>query len=183
MKEFAYPWSWDACVDSHTLPWGFPAYASGKESGCQCGRHKRHGFHPWVGKIPWRRAWQPIPVFLPGESQGQRNLMGYSPQGHRESDIAEVWLNTRAHLAIQTVRYLKACVCPIERMIYLLSPPCSLTFELNKHGFRNNKVKLLSSLPFLLYDALWISHGQENQVLLFITDTQSGLCPWACITG
>ena len=36
-------------------------------------------FDPWVGKIPWRRKWQPTPVFLPGESHGRRNLMGYSP--------------------------------------------------------------------------------------------------------
>ena len=37
------------------------------------------GFDPWVGKIPWKRAWQPTPVFLPGESPGQRSLVGYSP--------------------------------------------------------------------------------------------------------
>ena len=49
----------------------------------QCGRP---GFDPWVGKIPWRRAWQPTPVFLPGESHGQRSLVGYSPRGHKESD-------------------------------------------------------------------------------------------------
>ena len=52
--------------------------ASGQESTCQCRRPKRRGFNPWVRKIPWRRAWQPIPVFLPGESHGQRNLAGYS---------------------------------------------------------------------------------------------------------
>ena len=46
-------------------------------------------FHPWVGKTPWRREWQPTLVFLPGESHGQRNLEGYSPQGHRESDTME----------------------------------------------------------------------------------------------
>ena len=40
-------------------------------------------FDPWVGKIPWKRKWQPTPVFLPGESQGQRSLAGYSPWGHR----------------------------------------------------------------------------------------------------
>ena len=45
-----------------------PGGASGKEPTCQCRRHKRHGFDPWVGKIPWRRAWQPTPVFLPGEA-------------------------------------------------------------------------------------------------------------------
>ena len=52
----------------------------------QCGRP---GFDPWVGKIPWRRKWKPTPVFLPGESHGQRSLVGYSPQGHKESDTTE----------------------------------------------------------------------------------------------
>ena len=44
-------------------------------------RHKRHGLVSWVGKIPWRRAWQPAPVFLPGKSHGQRSLVGCSPWG------------------------------------------------------------------------------------------------------
>ena len=52
----------------------------------QCGIPR---FNPWVGKIPWRRKWQPIPVFLPGESHGQRSLVGYSPQGRKESDMTE----------------------------------------------------------------------------------------------
>ena len=54
---------------------GFPGSSAGKESACQC---RRHGFIPWVGKIPWRRKWQPTPVFLPGKSHRQRNLAGYS---------------------------------------------------------------------------------------------------------
>ena len=45
---------------------------------------------PWVGKIPWRRAWPPTPVFLPGESHGQRSLEGYGSQGHKKSDKTEV---------------------------------------------------------------------------------------------
>ena len=53
-----------------------PRWLSGKELVCQ---HRRGRFDPWVGKIPWRRKWQPIPVFLPGKSQGQRSLEGYSP--------------------------------------------------------------------------------------------------------
>ena len=65
---------------------GFPGGASGKESTCQYGRYKRHRFDPWVRKILWRRAWQPTPVFPPGESQGQRSLVGYSAWGHKESD-------------------------------------------------------------------------------------------------
>ena len=57
----------------HYLPGG----ASGKEPACQCRRHKRQGFDPWVRKILWRRKWQSIPVFLPGEFHGQRSLAGY----------------------------------------------------------------------------------------------------------
>ena len=53
--------------------------ASGKEPTCQCRRHKRCGFNPWVGKIPWGRAWQPTPVSFPGESRGQRSLVGKCP--------------------------------------------------------------------------------------------------------
>ena len=49
----------------------------------------RGGFNPWDGKIPWRRAWQPTPVLLPGESHGQRSLAGYSPWGPKESDMTE----------------------------------------------------------------------------------------------
>ena len=55
-----------------TLPWWF----SGKESACQC---RRHRFNPWSRKIPWRRKWQPAPVLLPGKSCGPRSLVGYSP--------------------------------------------------------------------------------------------------------
>ena len=62
---------------------GFPGGTSGKELSCQCRRHKRHEFDPWVRKMPWRRAWQSAPVFLPGESHGQRSLAGCSPQFHR----------------------------------------------------------------------------------------------------
>ena len=56
-------------------------------------RCKRSGFDPWIGKIPWRRKWQPTPGFLPGESHGQRSLAGYSPWGPKESDTTE-WLST-----------------------------------------------------------------------------------------
>ena len=46
-------------------------------------------FDLWVGKTPWRREWQPTPVFLPGESHGQKSLVGYSPWGRKESDTTE----------------------------------------------------------------------------------------------
>ena len=59
--------------------WGFPGDASGKEPTCQCRRHKRSGFGPWMGKIPWKREWLPILVFVTGEFHGYRSLKGYSP--------------------------------------------------------------------------------------------------------
>ena len=68
---------------------GFSRWLSGKEPACQCRRHKRHGFDPWVGRILCRRKWQPTPVFYPGKSQGQRSPAGYSPRGHKESDMTE----------------------------------------------------------------------------------------------
>ena len=93
-------------LDSSTCA-SLPGGTSGEEPACQLRRRGEHagqnfsssrssasslirgikaGFDPWVGKIPWRRAWPPTPVFLPGESHEQRSLPGYSPQLHRESD-------------------------------------------------------------------------------------------------
>ena len=74
--------------------WAFPLWLSGKESPCQCWSHRRLGFDPWVGKIPWRRQWQPTPVFLPAkipwteEPDGvlsMRSLRGTCDWVHRHS--------------------------------------------------------------------------------------------------
>jgi len=62
---------------------GFPGGTSSTEPACQCRRHGRRGFPPWIRKIPWRKAQQPTPVFLPGESHRQKSLAGYSPWGHK----------------------------------------------------------------------------------------------------
>ena len=76
-------------VLEYSLLMGFPDGASGKESTCQGRRWKRHGFDPWVRKIPWRKKWQTIPVFLPGESHGQWSVVGYSPWRCKESNMTE----------------------------------------------------------------------------------------------
>ena len=60
-----------------------------KNLGCQCRRHKRCRFDAWVQKMPWRRPWQPTPVFLSGESHGQRSLAGYGPQDCKGLDTTE----------------------------------------------------------------------------------------------
>ena len=65
---------------------GFPGGVRGKEPACQ---NRRREFNPWVGKSPWRRTWQPTPVFLPRESRGWRSLVGCSPWGCTEPGTAE----------------------------------------------------------------------------------------------
>ena len=74
---------------------GCPGGTVIKKSACQC---RRCRFDPWVRKIPWRREWQPIPVFLPGKFHGQRNLAGYSPWGRKELDMNE---QLNAHICTQ----------------------------------------------------------------------------------
>ena len=75
---------------------GFSGGASCKETAYQC---RRRGFDPWVGEIPWRWAWQPTLVFLPGESHGQRSLVGASPWGHKELHTIEVTYHTGSNAA------------------------------------------------------------------------------------
>ena len=87
------------------ITWGLPGGASNKEPICQCRRHKRYGYDPWVRKIPWRRAWQPTSVFLPGEYHGQRSLVGYKSTGSQRircnwSDLAHT--HTRYHLYMES---------------------------------------------------------------------------------
>ena len=99
----------------------------------------RPGFNPWVGRISWRRKWQPIPVFFPGKSHGQRSLVGYSPWGCKESDTTEqlhftrfviVFLSRSKHLLIScyslrpqwfwSSRKKKICHCFHFFPVYLL---------------------------------------------------------------
>ena len=88
-----------------------PWWLSGKESTCP---YRRHGFDPWVMKIPWRRQWQPTPVFLPGEFHRQRSLAGHSPWGCKELNETkqqQQWVITTcffSYLSIKKInKYLK----------------------------------------------------------------------------
>jgi len=69
---------------------GLPRWLNGERIHLKCRRHRTHGFNLWVRMIPWRRAWQPSPIFLLEESHGQRSLEGYIPWGCKESDMSEV---------------------------------------------------------------------------------------------
>ena len=81
----------------------------------QCRRHRRQGFNPWFGNIPWRRIWQPTPVLLLGEFHGLRKLTSYSPWGHKESDMTE-WLSMhvpRTVLSLKDVFVLSSLDCAL----------------------------------------------------------------------
>ena len=62
---------------------------------------------PWVEKIPWRTAWHPTPVLLPGKSHGQRSLVGCSPWGLEESDTspAQILYGGKHHDSFETVSF------------------------------------------------------------------------------
>ena len=70
---------------------GLPRWYNGKESACQC---RRHTVDLWIGKIPWRRKWQPTPVFLPRKFHEQRSLTGNGPWGHKR--VRHGWTRTHA---------------------------------------------------------------------------------------
>ena len=95
---------WPACSPDKTVSlcpasfWGFPGGTSGKETTCQWKRCKRGRFDPWVGKISWRRAWQPTPVFLCGVSlwigePGRLWLIEFQAIRHDWSDLAHALLH------------------------------------------------------------------------------------------
>ena len=92
--------------------WDFPGRAIREESAYQYRRSKRRRFNPWVRKIPWRRKWQPTPVFLPGKSHGQRSLADYSPWGRKELDTTE-----RLHFF-----FTSSGVCGGDQMARALNP-------------------------------------------------------------
>ena len=82
-----------------------------------CLQCRRPGLSPWVGKIPWRREWQPTAVSLPGEFHGQRILAGYGPQGHKDSDTAEgltrsLWFYVYLWALRSMLHLLKSFACP-----------------------------------------------------------------------
>ena len=97
-----------------SLPYlkGLPSCSAVKETTCHCRWLKRLRFDPWAERIPWRRKWQPTPVFLPGKSDGQRCLAGYTP-------------------GPQSVEYNWACICTMyEGIAILLKQQREATWQL-----------------------------------------------------
>ena len=92
---------------------GFSGGSSDKQTSWQCRRHKRCKFDPCIGKIPWRRAWQPTPIFLPEESHGQKSLSSYSPWDCKESDMTEATY----HAFMQLIWYINTCFRDIYTVV------------------------------------------------------------------
>ena len=82
--------------------WRLPSWLRWSRVHMQC---RGPGFNPWVRKIPWRRSWQSTPVFLPGESHGQRSQVGHSPRGRKESHTTETHTHSQTW-SIQPMNYL-----------------------------------------------------------------------------
>ena len=91
---------------------GFPGGSSREESACNA-----CGFNPQVRKMPWRRKWQLIPVFLPGESHGQRSLVGYSSWGHR---VGHDWVTEHTHTHTQTPKQCSVDISQVGEHIRVL---------------------------------------------------------------
>ena len=132
-------------------------WLSVKEYACECRRHQRRGFDPWVGKIPWSGKWQPALVFLPGKFHGHSILAGYSPWGCNELDTT-VLAHTHTHTHTHTLIWLQLdwlsnimhCTPCFNTLFF---PPkvqdiifCNVCFLITLHA--------IWSLPISLY--LWI---------------------------
>ena len=115
-----------------------------KEPACQCRRHKRCkgcGFDPWVRKIPWRRAWQPTPVFLSGETHGQRNLVGYiQSMGCQRVGHNEVTEHTHTHTHTHTRTLSRHLILILLRIPYKRRRqwhPTPVLLPGKSHGWRS----------------------------------------------
>ena len=128
-------------------------------------------FDPWVGKIPQRREWLPTPLFLPGIFRGQRNLGGYSPWSHKESDMTE-WLTLSIIFLLITIflKFIHVVVC--------------MSIAMESHNFPWLRAKLLMCHSFMVTN--WrhvppgsgrkdfITHGMKAQELQVCANS---LCP------
>ena len=129
---------------------GFPRRLSGKQPAYQCRRHWRRRFYPWVVKIPGEANGNRFtPVFLPGESHGQRILVGCSPRGHRESDTTE---HTRARGAQTTRPSSPPAPAAFSRPYSVLALPVSVTVHAVSQSVQHFNASHINTLSGLYMD-------------------------------
>ena len=141
---------------------GLLQWLSNNESSC-----RDKGFDPWVGKIPWRMEWQPTPVFTPGKSRGQRNLLGYSLPGREEADTTERFTLSHRSRRSPPPRKLMAVK---QFIIVKVSPKEKFFYEQKSWGkkprlwgYWNSGHRRISKWGSL---ALWLSCTDEARVLI-----------------
>ena len=141
-SEVIFSWKFTICWQVYTLQ-GFPGGSEVKASACNV--------EDWVRKIPWRRKWQPTPVFLPGGSHGQRSLVGYSPRGRKELDTTE-------QLHFHTLFRKTIFGCAGSSLLGRLFSSCSTWGLLSRQG-------LLTAVPSLVehklrsINSVVVAHG------------------------
>ena len=117
-------------------------------------------FDPWIGKIPWRRKWQPTPVFLPGKSHGRRNLVGYCPWDCKR---VRHW-TTKQHWTLQ----LSRCLCHKNLSFVPHTLPIKNLLALHESisGFKNYMLTIyrigtvIQSTTMSFLGLLWKPHSQ-----------------------
>ena len=158
------------------LNWWWYWWLSGSEFICQ---RRRHGFDPWGRKIPWKRKWQPIPVFMSGKSHGQRNLAGYNPQWHKRvrNDFMTKTTTTNEHVwrrknlfeqiykDLENVKCLKPCkYLNLSSIILLTASRVNFISAsgFNHHVFQEFFFRNIPEYPHLLYHVAvwWLSNGK-----------------------
>ena len=143
------------------------------------GQGRRCRFDPWVGKIPWRRKWQPTPVFLPGKSHGQRSLEGYSPRGGKrvrhgfQLNDNNVACDTEEDQYLIINEYIHALESTLQKpWCWLSYPPLPVSVE-TPHLAAFCTDQSLPSLPPWLGVVAWlflkINRGTEGVIFLFNT--------------
>ena len=165
----------------------FPGGSDGKSVCLQCWRPR---FNPWVGKIPWRRKWQPTPVLLPGKSHGQRSLVGCSPWGRKELGTTEQlhsFTPTSLLIKIGTIT-INTFLPTRNKFVYSYNIKlCALGFHgllksifcllLVVEAFSLQKIiKMLEEVVVGWWEVRWIWHIRQNFVAKFVQLLRCWFC-------
>ena len=147
--------------------------AQWKEPTCQC---RRHRFDPCSGKIPWRRKWQPTPVFLPGEPPGQKSLSCYSPQGHKESWLSD-WMQCNWKVDFQESLDLGSAVIKNSPSLWTTFLCVGYLVRLPNSGMKVLELRSTGSpwLPAHSWPIRWWK--EDNLIVVLVDQTQSCVHP------
>ena len=144
----------------YTYTLGLPRWLSGKGSACQCRRYRgcrRCEFDAWIGKIPWRRKWQPISVFFPGISHGQRSLVNLQSMGSQRVRHDSDWAHMHTHIYIhihthKTNIYMNIYSCEIymwsKVRVAQLCPTLWDSMDYTVHGILQARILEWIAFPF-----------------------------------